>query len=308
MADAADAHGFAAVALRYFNAAGAWEGRGEDHAPETHLIPRLLRSILRREETFAVFGDDYPPPTAPASATTSTSATWPRPTPGPCCGPRSRASRPSTWAPARGIRCARSSPPPPRHRPGSRSPGAAAPPWRPRPPGGRQRPRPRAAGVGSPAQRRPDTCWATPGPGTATIPEAIAADSGGTSVAMSRLTPVLTGRRQSCQVTFLQPFEAPQGRRTPTGEQFMPTHLSRLFGRGRPRKGDSHAYGLRLAAGLQEASDPRRVLEAGCRLARGPGIATWPWWWRGAARAAACGWTCWPAGPAVASGATCRRP
>jgi len=60
MADAADAHGIAAVALRYFNAAGAWEGRGEDHAPETHLIPRLLRSILRREETFAVYGDDYP--------------------------------------------------------------------------------------------------------------------------------------------------------------------------------------------------------------------------------------------------------
>ncbi|MBD3222733.1 UDP-glucose 4-epimerase GalE [bacterium] len=62
MADAATATGFAAVALRYFNAAGAWKRRGEDHEPETHLIPRLLRSILLREETFAVFGDDYPTP------------------------------------------------------------------------------------------------------------------------------------------------------------------------------------------------------------------------------------------------------
>ncbi len=46
IADAARAHGFAAVALRYFNAAGADAGRGEDHEPETHLIPRLLRSLL----------------------------------------------------------------------------------------------------------------------------------------------------------------------------------------------------------------------------------------------------------------------
>lgn len=62
LADAAAAAGFAAVALRYFNAAGAWDGRGEDHDPETHLIPRLLRSVLVEEETFAVFGDDYPTP------------------------------------------------------------------------------------------------------------------------------------------------------------------------------------------------------------------------------------------------------
>jgi len=62
IADAAAAAGFAAVALRYFNAAGAWEGRGEDHAPETHLIPRLLRSLVIAGETFAVFGDDYPTP------------------------------------------------------------------------------------------------------------------------------------------------------------------------------------------------------------------------------------------------------
>jgi UDP-glucose 4-epimerase len=62
LADAARAAGLSAVALRYFNAAGAWEGRGEDHDPETHLIPRLLRSLLSEGETFAVFGDDYPTP------------------------------------------------------------------------------------------------------------------------------------------------------------------------------------------------------------------------------------------------------
>ena len=62
LADVAAARGLSAVALRYFNAAGAWEGLGEDHDPETHLIPRLLRSLLEEGETFAVFGDDYPTP------------------------------------------------------------------------------------------------------------------------------------------------------------------------------------------------------------------------------------------------------
>jgi UDP-glucose 4-epimerase len=60
LADAAAAAGFAAVALRYFNAAGAWAHLGEDHTPETHLIPRLLRSLLDEGATFAVFGADYP--------------------------------------------------------------------------------------------------------------------------------------------------------------------------------------------------------------------------------------------------------
>ena len=62
LADAAAAHDIGAVALRYFNAAGASEPLGEDHAPETHLIPRLLRSLLVEGEEFAVFGDDYPTP------------------------------------------------------------------------------------------------------------------------------------------------------------------------------------------------------------------------------------------------------
>ncbi len=62
LADVAAAHGMTAVALRYFNAAGAWNGLGEDHRPETHLIPRLLRSLLVPGETFALYGDDYPTP------------------------------------------------------------------------------------------------------------------------------------------------------------------------------------------------------------------------------------------------------
>lgn len=62
LADTAAAAGFPAVALRYFNACGASPELGEDHEPETHLIPRLLRSLLDPEIDFAVFGDDYPTP------------------------------------------------------------------------------------------------------------------------------------------------------------------------------------------------------------------------------------------------------
>ena len=62
LADAARSTGFAAVALRYFNAAGAVGELGEDHEPESHLIPRLLRSLLEPELSFTVFGGDYPTP------------------------------------------------------------------------------------------------------------------------------------------------------------------------------------------------------------------------------------------------------
>ncbi len=62
LADTAAAAGFPAVALRYFNACGATVELGEDHEPETHLIPRLLRSLLDPAAGFAVFGDDYPTP------------------------------------------------------------------------------------------------------------------------------------------------------------------------------------------------------------------------------------------------------
>jgi len=48
------------VALRYFNAAGAWPeyNLGERHEPETHLIPRMLQAVLN-DEQFTLFGNDY---------------------------------------------------------------------------------------------------------------------------------------------------------------------------------------------------------------------------------------------------------
>jgi UDP-glucose 4-epimerase len=55
----ARAHGLRSVALRYFNVAGASERNGERHDPETHLIPNLLRSVLRGEP-FTLTGADYP--------------------------------------------------------------------------------------------------------------------------------------------------------------------------------------------------------------------------------------------------------
>ncbi|WP_276357812.1 UDP-glucose 4-epimerase GalE [Cohnella caldifontis] len=56
------AHGIRSVSLRYFNAAGAHDsGRiGEDHRPESHLIPLVLQVPLGQRATISVFGDDYP--------------------------------------------------------------------------------------------------------------------------------------------------------------------------------------------------------------------------------------------------------
>jgi UDP-glucose 4-epimerase len=53
---------FGCAALRYFNVAGADESGevGEDHDPETHLIPVILQAALGRREKVVVFGDDYP--------------------------------------------------------------------------------------------------------------------------------------------------------------------------------------------------------------------------------------------------------
>ncbi|HUF53006.1 MAG TPA: UDP-glucose 4-epimerase GalE [Dehalococcoidia bacterium] len=48
------------VSLRYFNAAGATPTRGEDHRPETHLIPNVLQVALGRRDSFSLFGTDYP--------------------------------------------------------------------------------------------------------------------------------------------------------------------------------------------------------------------------------------------------------
>ncbi|HWQ34660.1 MAG TPA: UDP-glucose 4-epimerase GalE [Blastocatellia bacterium] len=48
------------VSLRYFNAAGATVHCGEDHQPETHLIPLVLQTAAGRREYVEVYGDDYP--------------------------------------------------------------------------------------------------------------------------------------------------------------------------------------------------------------------------------------------------------
>lgn len=48
--------------LRYFNACGATETRGEDHDPETHLIPLVLEVALGQREKITIFGDDYNTP------------------------------------------------------------------------------------------------------------------------------------------------------------------------------------------------------------------------------------------------------
>lgn len=48
--------------LRYFNAAGATAERGEDHEPETHLIPIVLSVALGKRNSVTIYGDDYPTP------------------------------------------------------------------------------------------------------------------------------------------------------------------------------------------------------------------------------------------------------
>jgi UDP-glucose 4-epimerase len=62
--DFAAAYGLPSVIFRYFNAAGADPDSdlGEDHDPETHLIPRVLDAMGGREPYLQIFGDDYPTP------------------------------------------------------------------------------------------------------------------------------------------------------------------------------------------------------------------------------------------------------
>jgi UDP-glucose-4-epimerase GalE len=64
LADYSAAYGLAYAALRYFNAAGApADGAlGEDHRPESHLIPIVLEVALGQREAVTIFGDDYPTP------------------------------------------------------------------------------------------------------------------------------------------------------------------------------------------------------------------------------------------------------
>ncbi|MEO0116802.1 MAG: UDP-glucose 4-epimerase GalE [candidate division WOR-3 bacterium] len=47
------------ASLRYFNAGGAYQDLGEDHRPETHLIPLILKTALGKKRRFKIFGDDY---------------------------------------------------------------------------------------------------------------------------------------------------------------------------------------------------------------------------------------------------------
>ncbi len=53
------AYGLKHVSLRYFNAAGATELLGEDHQPETHLIPNVLKAALNNHNPVPIFGTDY---------------------------------------------------------------------------------------------------------------------------------------------------------------------------------------------------------------------------------------------------------
>ncbi|MBB5343141.1 UDP-glucose 4-epimerase GalE [Tunturibacter empetritectus] len=53
-------HGFKYASLRYFNVAGAIEGYGEAHEPESHLIPLILDVALGRRANIKIFGRDYP--------------------------------------------------------------------------------------------------------------------------------------------------------------------------------------------------------------------------------------------------------
>lgn len=64
LADYARAYGLKYVSLRYFNAAGAHAGGeiGEDHTPETHLIPLVLKTALGQRAAIDIYGTDYPTP------------------------------------------------------------------------------------------------------------------------------------------------------------------------------------------------------------------------------------------------------
>ena len=55
-------YGLEFVAFRYFNAAGATETHGEDHRPETHLIPNVLKVALGQRPHVEIYGTDYPTP------------------------------------------------------------------------------------------------------------------------------------------------------------------------------------------------------------------------------------------------------
>lgn len=55
-------YGIKSAAFRYFNVAGATEACGEDHRPETHIIPIALQTLMGKRDIFRIFGTDYPTP------------------------------------------------------------------------------------------------------------------------------------------------------------------------------------------------------------------------------------------------------
>lgn len=59
LGDCSGAWGLRSLSLRYFNAAGATAAHGEDHRPETHLIPLVIDAALGRRGELVVFGSDY---------------------------------------------------------------------------------------------------------------------------------------------------------------------------------------------------------------------------------------------------------
>jgi UDP-glucose 4-epimerase len=62
LADFSRAYGWQTIALRYFNAAGATAAHGEDHRPETHLIPLALRAARGEGGPLEIYGTDYSTP------------------------------------------------------------------------------------------------------------------------------------------------------------------------------------------------------------------------------------------------------
>lgn len=56
------AYGWTVVCFRYFNASGATATIGEDHRPETHIIPLLLQTAEGKRDFFEIYGSDYPTP------------------------------------------------------------------------------------------------------------------------------------------------------------------------------------------------------------------------------------------------------
>jgi UDP-glucose 4-epimerase len=54
------AYGLKSVSLRYFNAAGATERCGEDHQPESHLVPNVVKAAMAELSPLSIFGTDYP--------------------------------------------------------------------------------------------------------------------------------------------------------------------------------------------------------------------------------------------------------